>query len=280
MNPYVLLIVGSLGLLGCLILLVFGVQMMREERAARQAREAASGATPGALPSDPPAEAPAAPAPARASLLSGLGNRLGSGRPRGAAHEVLRVLRDNLTGRLLIEIGGQRYANLDDLPDPILRQGLMAALRDLSDFAGAGAAAHLPPAGAHGALPAVSAGMPQAAPRPQPGRAARPTGPAAEPRPLPPPSMNPFKQMQVLRELAKNLPPPPKSIAEQINDALQARIADTALVQRGLHMRPGPRGEANFHLDGQSYPSVEDVPDEEARAVIRAAIADWEQGGG
>lgn len=280
MNPYVLLTVGSLGLLGCLILLFFGVQMMREERAARQAREAAGGAAPDAKPSDPPAEAPAAPAPARASPLFGLGSRLVSGRPKGTAHEVLRVLRDNLTGRLLIEMGGQRYASLDDLPDPILRQGLMMILRDLSDFAGTGAAARLPPADAHGALPAVSAGMPQAAPRPQPGPAARPTEPAAEPRPLPPPSMNPFKQMQVLRELAKNPPPPPKSIAEQINEALQARIANTALVQRGLHMRPGPRGEAIFHLDGQSYLSVDEVPDDEARAVIRAAIADWERGGG
>jgi hypothetical protein len=89
--------------------------------------------------------------------------------------------------------------------------------------------------------------------------------------------MNPFKQMQVLRELAKNQPPPPKSIAEQIDEVLQGKLADTALLQRGIRMRPGPRGEAIVDLDGQSYPTVDEVPDAEVRDVIRAAIAEWER---
>jgi hypothetical protein len=86
--------------------------------------------------------------------------------------------------------------------------------------------------------------------------------------------------MQVLRELAKNPPPPPKTIAEQIDEVLQGRILGTPLIHRGIHVRPGPRGEAVFDLDGQSYPSVDDVPDGEVREVIRAAIADWEKSGG
>jgi hypothetical protein len=89
--------------------------------------------------------------------------------------------------------------------------------------------------------------------------------------------MNPFKQMQVLREMAKNPPPPPKSITEQIDEVLQNSLAGNALAQRGLHMRAGPRGEAVFEFDGQSYAAVDEVPDEDARQVIRAAIAAWER---
>src|SRR5216110_2541543 len=68
--------------------------------------------------------------------------------------------------------------------------------------------------------------------------------------------MNPFKQMAVLREIAKNPPPELKSITEQIDDVLQARIIGTPMIHRGLHVKPGPRGDAIFEADGQSYSAV------------------------
>jgi hypothetical protein len=88
--------------------------------------------------------------------------------------------------------------------------------------------------------------------------------------------MNPFKQMAVLREIAKNPPPPTMTIAEQIDAVLQDHIQGTPLVSRGIRMRPGPRGDAIFDLDGLSYTGVEELPDEAVRVVVRAAIAEWE----
>ena len=88
--------------------------------------------------------------------------------------------------------------------------------------------------------------------------------------------MNPFKQMAVLREIAKNPPPVLKSITEQIDDVLQARIIGTPMIHRGLHVKPGPRGDAVFEADGQTYNSVDELPDVEVKDVIRAAIAEWE----
>lgn len=288
MNPYILLVVGVLGLLGCLILLYFGIQMMREERAAKEARGAPEPGEAAAepAPAAPEAAAPATPpvmTPARANPLSGVAARLGSARNKGNAHEVLRVLRDNLTGRLLLEIGGRRFASLGDLQDPTLYQGLVTTLRDLYDFAGAATSVAAPsepaPPPMLDAAPAAPA-APHPLPRPVAPVAARPAGPAPEARPLPPPSMNPFKQMQVLRELAKNPPPPPKSISEQIDEVLQNKILGTPLIHRGIHIRPGSRGEAVFDLDGQTYATVDDVPDEAVREVIRTAIAEWERAGG
>ncbi len=90
--------------------------------------------------------------------------------------------------------------------------------------------------------------------------------------------MNPLKQMQVLRELSKQPPPPPpKSIAEQIDEILQEKIAGTPHRQRGLHVSAGLQGQALFQLDGKAYEGVDDLPDSEARAIVRAAIAEWER---
>jgi hypothetical protein len=282
MSPEVLLIVGAVGLLGSLILLFVGLQMLREERAKKEAAEAAP--KPAELnesgePVAPALEAAPTPAKPATNSLASFTGRLGLGpRPKDSAHEVLRVLRDNLTGRLVIEMGGRRYGQPADVDDAAVYQGLLTTLRDLNSFAGlesapAGEAAQRP------ATPALS--EPRTAPpaarpaTPLPPRTATSAAPTPA-KPLPPPSMNPFKQMQVLRELAKIPVAPTLTIAEQIDEVLQARLLGTPLVHRNIRMRPGPRGDAIFELEGQSYNSVDEVPDAEVRDLIRSAIAAWE----
>jgi hypothetical protein len=270
MNPIILLVIGAVGLAGCIVLLLLGMNMLREERAGKDGR--APGSTVGT-----PAEAnTAAPEPAKTAggtgPLAGVSARLTGGGARGSAHEVLRVLRDNLTGRLLLEIAGKRYASLDEVGEGEMRQALLMTLHDLETFAGGAPAALNVPAQQTSEL-AGAASVPAV-----PTRAAKPAAEKAtdEYRPLPPPTMNPFKQMAVLREMAKNPPPPPKTITEQIDEVLQARISGTPMIHRGLHVKPGPRGDAVFEADGQSYLSVDELPDVEVRDVIRAAVAEWE----
>jgi hypothetical protein len=282
MDPIILLIVGAVGLGGCVILLVLGLNMLREERSTN------AGATPEAAPNttaleaaQPAAAKPEASKPTATSTsgnpFAGFAARLTGGAARGSAHEVLRVLRDNLTGRLMVEIAGKRYANLDELAEGDVRQALMTTLHDLEAFAGGaiGLSASGQPAGAPAAATPPVARQALAA---RAGRSASEpaAGAPGEYRPLPPPTMNPFKQMAVLREMAKNPPLPPKSITEQIDEVLQEQIIGTPMIHRGLHVRPGLRGDAVFEADGQSYPSVEALPDVEVRDVIRAAIAEWE----
>jgi hypothetical protein len=75
-------------------------------------------------------------------------------------------------------------------------------------------------------------------------------------------------------------PPPPtpqfKSIAMQINDILQEKIAGTPLENRGITVNDAPEHGVMVSLDGQKYPGVKDVPDEEVRNAIRAAVLEWE----
>ena len=271
MDPIVLLVIGAVGLAGCIILLVLGMNMLREERAGKagQAPKPAAGGPGEANPPAPePAKAAGGPGP-----LAGVTARLTGGGARGSAHEVLRVLRDNLTGRLMLEIAGKRYASVDEVGEGDLRQALMTTLHDLEAFVGGAPAAPDTPAQPTPETAVSAATVPAVTPR-----VVKPAAEKAEAeyRPLPPPTMNPFKQMAVLREMAKNPPPPPKTITEQIDEVLQARISGTPMIHRGLHVKPGPRGDAVFEADGQSYLSVDELPDVEVRDVIRAAVAEWE----
>ena len=69
-----------------------------------------------------------------------------------------------------------------------------------------------------------------------------------------------------------------KSIANQINDILQGMIADTPFDDRGITVNDAPDHGVMVTLDGEMYPGVKDVPDEEVRNLIRSAVVEWEKG--
>jgi hypothetical protein len=84
----------------------------------------------------------------------------------------------------------------------------------------------------------------------------------------------------VVGGILKPTPPAPpafKSIAMQINDLLQARIAGTAFEKRGITVSDGPDHGVLVTMDGQKFPGVKDVPDEAVRNLIRSAVVDWEK---
>jgi hypothetical protein len=70
-----------------------------------------------------------------------------------------------------------------------------------------------------------------------------------------------------------------KSIAKQINDILQARLAGTQFEARGITVNDAPDRGVMVTLDGEKYQGVKDVPDEEVRNLIRSAVVEWEKMG-
>ncbi len=68
-----------------------------------------------------------------------------------------------------------------------------------------------------------------------------------------------------------------KSIAMQIDDILQARISGTPFERRGLSVSDGPDHGVLVTLDGQKYPGVKDVPDDDVRNLIRSSVLEWEK---
>ncbi len=225
----------------------------KEKKAARQ--ETGDAATP-----PPPAPPPPAPEAAPASpALPGI--------PADPSiPELARLLRAP-DGALIVEMDGRRYRARAEIAEAAVGRQLLAAANDLSRFLRG--------------EPTTTAPASAPAPPPPVTLPARPavviTAQQAAQTPLVKPSMNPFEQLRYLREREKQPEVKIKSFLEEIDEVLQAKIADTPLIARGVKVTTGPNGAALFWLDDHSYERPDDLPDPEARAVVQAAVREWEK---
>lgn len=98
--------------------------------------------------------------------------------------------------------------------------------------------------------------------------AAAPSPPILTPRPIAPKE----------RSAAKDDRPaaPATSIVGQIDAILQERLAGSPLEDRGVFLAQAPDGSVNVYVGLTRYMGIEDVPDAEIKAAIRAAISAWE----
>jgi len=69
---------------------------------------------------------------------------------------------------------------------------------------------------------------------------------------------------------------PANSIVGQIDAVLQQRLAGTPLEERGIFLAQSPEGSVNVYVGLTRYSGIDEVPDPEIKAAIRAAISDWE----
>lgn len=70
---------------------------------------------------------------------------------------------------------------------------------------------------------------------------------------------------------------PANSIVAQIDSVLQARLAGTALEERGVFLTESPEGGVAVFVGLTRYSGLDEVPDPDIKAAIRAAIAEWEE---
>ena len=71
-------------------------------------------------------------------------------------------------------------------------------------------------------------------------------------------------------------PAPANSIVTQIDTILQARLSGTPLGERGIFLTQSPEGGVIVYVGLTRYTGVDEVPDAEVKAAIRAAISEWE----
>jgi len=69
---------------------------------------------------------------------------------------------------------------------------------------------------------------------------------------------------------------PATSIVGQIDFVLQERLAGTPLEERGVFLAQSPEGGVIVYVGLTKYMGVDEVPDAEIKATIRAAITAWE----
>ena len=70
---------------------------------------------------------------------------------------------------------------------------------------------------------------------------------------------------------------PANSIVSQIDAILQERLAGTNLEERGVFLSQSPEGGVIVFVGLTRYTGIDEVPDAEIKAAIRAATAEWER---
>lgn len=108
--------------------------------------------------------------------------------------------------------------------------------------------------------------------------AALQSAPASTPQPAPEPASAPASQPTALQQDddEQTQDAPPESIVAQIDSILQTRLAGTALAERGIHLQESHEEGVNVWVGPKKFDSVEDVDDDNIKAVIKAAIKEWE----
>ncbi len=112
---------------------------------------------------------------------------------------------------------------------------------------------------------------PPAQPNPAPAPAAHPAPkavPATTPQPSTPRPGAPTKEDRPSA--------PAGSIVNQIDSILQQRLVGTPLEERGIFLAQSPEGAVMVYVGLTKFMSIDDVPDPEVKAAIRAAISEWE----
>lgn len=71
---------------------------------------------------------------------------------------------------------------------------------------------------------------------------------------------------------------PGLNLADEINKIVQARLAISPLATTTkIEITGDPSGGIRIKVDGIPYASPDDVPDAEARELIKASIKQWER---
>ncbi len=119
-------------------------------------------------------------------------------------------------------------------------------------------------------------------PPPPPIPPSAPIAPASPPLKPTPQSYDPLGQSKPAAPkgptIAKDDRPsaPANSMVSQIDAILQSHLVGTPLEERGVFLTQSPEGGVNVYVGITRYAGIEDVPDAEIKAAIRAAISEWE----
>lgn len=91
-------------------------------------------------------------------------------------------------------------------------------------------------------------------------------------------SLNPFSIFTRSFQSTERTGPdePEKSIVEQIDEILQAKLEGTPLEERGIRLVEGPDQGMVIEVGLERYREVDSIPDEEIRQILRASVAEWE----
>ncbi len=90
-------------------------------------------------------------------------------------------------------------------------------------------------------------------------------------------SLNPIDFFaKVIQSEVKPVSSAPKSIVAQIDEILQDKLLDSPMEKRGIRLLEFPGKGMVVMVGLDQFGGVDEVPDEEIRQLIRAAVKEWE----
>ena len=179
---------------------------------------------------------------------------------------LLRLKNEN--NQLRLDIDGQRLDTSVPLA-PALRKRLIDLLTLIRPFLEGG---QLPQAAPKPAP--ISQAMPASAPAP----ISSSFGPAMVASP-PPPKVEPVPARINFGLTPKKIeqPAPVLSMVQQIDEILQLKLANSPLANKGIRLQEAPGGGVIVMVGLNKYEGVSDVPDPVVKAILQAAVAEWEK---
>ncbi len=182
--------------------------------------------------------------------------------------EVLRIWRRKVEQDLVVEVSGKQ-AHLPAELDRDQLDRLGAILQEMSTWLGQRVSPAAPETGA-----SVSVSLPEGFPGLLSQTESTNEFLLAE---VNRPSLHPIQALaNALRaEIRKPPGAEARSIAAQVDDVLQEKLKGSPLEKRGIHLLDSPDPGLLVQVGLEKFSGVEEVPDEEIRALIRQAVTEW-----
>jgi hypothetical protein len=211
---------------------------------------------------------------------------------------VLRLLRDRVTGALIVEVEEKRYRKLSEIKDGRIGRQVLQTAADLVRFTEVlqprerpATRQPSPPAPPTLALK-VAPFLEQEPPVPR-----TPAPPSVEREFLQ--SLSQQGQLRREEEVKPSLSPieffrrgfaarraarlqggtsAPPSFVEEIEGILQRFVRTyPSFIGKEVHVGTGPGGGIRIQVENDFYDTPDDIPDPEIRGIIKAAIQEWEK---
>jgi hypothetical protein len=169
--------------------------------------------------------------------------------------EIARISKDQSSQRPVLEMEGNLYLRAEDIhPDQL--EKLNSAINELYEW------------------------LEKPVPTLPPSNAA-PAFLTSEPFP-PATAVKPFRRgpLDILKnsleaDVRSAMKSAPKSLAAQVDEILQEKLADSNLADRGIRIMDTPSADLVVMVGLSKYDGIESVPDPEIQAIIREAVAEW-----
>jgi hypothetical protein len=204
--------------------------------------------------------------------------RLHTGRP-ALALELIRILRDEYDGRLMVQIGDTVYRTLKESPEALAF--FSEIMKELSNVI-TSPDETVPPTGVLRDIQARATPPPSSPPSPAPAVPAPPKAPDA---PVVPGALPSYKLDDVPQVVTKKgfgrarleyAEVPEFDIPKAIDSYLQYRLEGSAYHGRYIRIRNNGTGGIRVFVDDQQYEAIDDIVDVEIREFIRASIDEWQ----